>query len=227
VHPTYTYASPNASGYTATLTVSDGQLSASDSVTITVVFSTFTDVPPNHVFFRFVEALAEAGITGGCSTNPPQYCPDAGVTRGQMAVFLLRGIHGAGYQPPAITDTRFADVPISHLFARWIEELALEAITAGCGTNPPRYCPEAVVDRGQMAVFLLGAKHGPSYRPPAATGMFQDVPMNHPFARWIEQLAREGITSGCSTTPARYCPGSPATRGQMAVFLVRAFQLPL
>ena len=78
VHPTYTYATPIPSGYTVTLTVSDGQLSAIDSVTITVAFSTFTDVPPNHMFFSFVEALAEAGITGGCSTNPPQYCPDAG-----------------------------------------------------------------------------------------------------------------------------------------------------
>ena len=53
-----------------------------------------------------------------------------------MAVSLLRGIHGAGYQPPAVTDTRFADVPISHPFAPWIEGLAFESITAGCGTNP-------------------------------------------------------------------------------------------
>jgi outer membrane protein assembly factor BamB len=225
--PTYTYTTVNPAGYTATLTVSDGQLSDTDTVKITVAFSTFTDVPPDHVFFSFVEALAEAGITGGCSTNPPQFCPDAGVTRGQMAVFLLRGMHGAGYQPPPLTDTRFADVPISHPFARWIEELALEAITAGCDTSPLRYCPEAIVDRGQMAVFLLRAKHGPSYQPPLATGMFQDVPTHHPFAQWIEQLAREGITSGCNTAPARYCPGAPVTRGQMAVFLVRAFQLPL
>ena len=225
--PTYTYRTANPAGYTATLTVSDGQLSDIDTVKITVAFSTFTDVPPNHVFFGFVEALAEAGITGGCSTTPPQYCPDAGVTRGQMAVFLLRGIHGVGYQPPPLTNTRFADVPISYPFARWVEELAFEAITTGCGTSPLRYCPEAIVDRGQMAVFLLRAKHGASYQPPLATGMFQDVPTDHPFARWIEQLAREGITSGCNTTPARYCPGNPVTRGQMAVFLVRAFQLTI
>ena len=55
----------------------------------------FEDVPTSHPFFRFVEALASAGITGGCSTNPPQYCPDAPVTRGQMAVFLSTalGLH--------------------------------------------------------------------------------------------------------------------------------------
>jgi hypothetical protein len=144
-----------------------------------------------------------------------------------MAVFLLRGIHGAGYLPPAVTDSRFADVPASHPFVRWVEELAVENITAGCGTDPLRYCPESFTDRGQMAVLLLRSKYGSGYQPPAATGMFEDVPTDHPFARWVEQLAREGITAGCNTSPARYCPSSPVTRGQMAVFLVRVFQLPL
>lgn len=51
------------------------------------------DVPTTHPFFRFVEALAAAGITGGC--GPGAYCPDSAVTRGQMAVFLATalGLH--------------------------------------------------------------------------------------------------------------------------------------
>jgi hypothetical protein len=51
------------------------------------------DVPTNHPFFRFVEALAAAGVTGGCGAG--SYCPDAAVTRGQMAVFLATalGLH--------------------------------------------------------------------------------------------------------------------------------------
>lgn len=48
--------------------------------------ATFGDVPANHPQFRFVEALVRAGITGGCGSG--QYCPDAPLTRGQMAVFL-------------------------------------------------------------------------------------------------------------------------------------------
>jgi hypothetical protein len=57
----------------------------------------FNDVPTNHTFFQFIEALAAAGITGGCSTTPPLYCPDDPVTRGQMAVFIGRalGLHFA------------------------------------------------------------------------------------------------------------------------------------
>jgi hypothetical protein len=55
--------------------------------------ATFSDVPTGHPFFRFVEALAAAGITGGCGGG--QYCPDTAVTRGQMAVFLsiALGLH--------------------------------------------------------------------------------------------------------------------------------------
>jgi hypothetical protein len=51
------------------------------------------DVPTTHPFFRFVEALAAAGITGGCGAG--SYCPDQAVTRGQMAVFLAvaLGLH--------------------------------------------------------------------------------------------------------------------------------------
>lgn len=54
-----------------------------------------TDVPTSHAFFRFVEALAAAGITGGC--GPGSFCPDAPLTRGQMAVFLSTalGLHWA------------------------------------------------------------------------------------------------------------------------------------
>lgn len=57
----------------------------------------FDDVPPSHPFFQFIQALAAAGITGGCSASPPLYCPDNPLTRGQMAVFLSRalGLHFA------------------------------------------------------------------------------------------------------------------------------------
>ena len=52
------------------------------------VAATFGDVPTNHAFFPFVEALVKAGITSGCGAGT--YCPDNAVTRGQMAVFLSR-----------------------------------------------------------------------------------------------------------------------------------------
>jgi hypothetical protein len=52
--------------------------------------ASFNDVPTNHPFFRFVEALSASGITGGCGGG--NYCPDSPVTRGQMAVFLSKAL---------------------------------------------------------------------------------------------------------------------------------------
>ena len=186
----------------------------------------FVDVPSSHSFWLWLEALFQAGITGGCGTNPLAYCPSQSVSAAQMAVFLLRSIHGAGYTPPAASGI-FADVSPNDPFAAWIEQLFAEGITNGCGTNPRRYCPNLGVTRGQMAVLLLRGKHGPGYQPEAATGIFTDVPLDHPFARWIEELFSEAITGGCGINPARYCPDQSVTRAQMAVFLVRTFGLPM
>jgi hypothetical protein len=187
--------------------------------------SLFSDVPNNYWALTFIDRLYEAGITGGCSTTPLNYCPDAIVTRDQMAVFLLRGIHGASYTPPGVGgSTGFGDVSTTYWAAAWIKQLAVEGITGGCGSG--NYCPTGAVTRDQIAVFLLKAKYGSSYVPPAvgsSTG-FSDVPTTHWAAAWIKQLAAEGITGGCSAST--YCPASPVTRAQMAVFLVRTFNLP-
>jgi hypothetical protein len=192
--------------------------------TVTVV--SFVDVPSSYSFWLSIEALYYARITLGCSTSPPMYCPDQIVSRAAMAVFLLRGIHGAGYTPPAASGI-FADVPPTNPFAGWIEQLFAAGITSGCATDPLRYCPDDTVTRGPMAVFLLRSQYGSSYRPPAATGIFADVPITHPFAAWIEQLYREAITSGCGTSPLRYCPDQSVARGAMAVFVARTFGLPM
>jgi Zn-dependent metalloprotease len=185
----------------------------------------FTDVSNTYWAWSYIERLYAAGITGGCAVNPLMYCPGSIVTRDQMAVFLLKGKHGPGYVPPAATGM-FADVPQNYWAAAWIEQLAAEGITGGCATNPLRYCPGSAVTRDQMAIFLLKAKHGSGYVPPVATGVFADVPTNYWAATWIEQLAVEGVTGGCNTNPLRFCPGTPVTRDQMAVFLVKNFNLP-
>jgi uncharacterized repeat protein (TIGR02543 family) len=73
-----------------------------------------------------------------------------------MAIFILRGMYGATYQPPAIgASTGFYDVPTSHWAAAWIKQLATEGITTGCGGG--NYCPYNPVTRAQMAVFLVRA----------------------------------------------------------------------
>ncbi len=55
--------------------------------------ATFGDVATNHWAFQHVEALVDSGITSGCGSG--NYCPDANVTRAQMAVFIAKalGLH--------------------------------------------------------------------------------------------------------------------------------------
>ncbi|WKZ42157.1 MAG: MBG domain-containing protein [Anaerolineales bacterium] len=204
------------------------QLGAFDDITVNVTvsaggdFPTFVDVPMANSAWSYIESIYYAGITGGCSTNPLAYCPNSSVTRAQMAIFLLRGMYGQAYTPPPATGTVFADVPLTHSAAAWIEQLAAEGITGGCGGG--NYCPSSPVTRAQMAIFLLRAKYGQAYTPPAATGTeFLDVPIGHSAAAWIEQLAAEGITGGCGG--GNYCPNNSVTRAQMAIFIQRTFDL--
>jgi hypothetical protein len=78
-----------------------------------------------------------------------------------------------------------------------------------------------------MAAFLIRARLGLTAGEPfasPATPFFADVPANHPFFSSIQKMKELGITSGC--TASQYCPDDPVSRGQMAVFLIRAFFTP-
>ena len=115
-------------------------------------------------------------------------------------------------------------MPIDHWAGDFIEQLAAEGITSGCGTGP--VLPDAPITRAEMAVFLIKAEHGTGYMPPASTGtVFTDVPIDHWAGDFIEQLAAEGITGGCDV--GLYCPTGIVTRAEMAVFLTKTFGLQL
>jgi hypothetical protein len=114
----------------------------------------------------------------------------------------------------------FVDVPRPSGFYRFVETLLHTGVTGGCGGN--NYCPTTTTTRDQMAVFVLLAKEGPGYAPPACTTpIFADVPASSPFCKYIEELYRRGIVGGCGTNPLRYCPDGVTTREQMSIFLLR------
>jgi RHS repeat-associated protein len=117
----------------------------------------FDDVPIGSFGAAWIEQLAREGVTGGCQANPPLYCPNASVTRAQMAIFLLRTKYGSAYQPPPATGTVFGDVPAGGVPNNFIEQLAREGISGGCQASPPLYCPNASITRAQMAIFLVRA----------------------------------------------------------------------
>jgi subtilisin family serine protease len=207
-----------AAGTTLQLSVVDAVGGCSSAAGVARVLADFTDVPPSHLFHNPIVDVALAGISTGCGAG--NFCPSDAVTRAQMAVFILRAVHGAAYKPPAASGTLFSDVPPGTFLGDWIERFAVEGFTTGCGGG--KFCPEEALNRAAAAVFLLRGKHGTSYTPPAASGtVFDDVPPGAFLGSWIEQLAAEGITGGCGG--GNFCPGSPVTRGEMSAFLRRAF----
>jgi hypothetical protein len=185
------------------------------------VGESFADVPPTNPFYRFVETLLHRGVTSGCGGGA--YCPGAETSREQMAAFVLVAREQGDYAPAACMTPLFADVPAASPFCRWIEELARRGVVAGCGGG--NYCPGDSVTREQMAVFVLRTLD-PALDPPACTTpVFADVPAGSPFCRWIEELFRRGVVTGCGG--GSYCPAQPVTREQMSVFLGATFGLTL
>ncbi|MGH8912496.1 MAG: S-layer homology domain-containing protein, partial [Acidimicrobiia bacterium] len=178
--------------------------------------SGFSDIDGN-VHADAIERIAALGITKGC--NPPDndlFCPDALVTRGQMAAFLTRTL---GITPPGVSTF---DDTVEHLFEADIARLADAGITRGC--NPPdnsRFCPDEVVTRGQMAAFLVRAIDATAGTPEG----FTDT-KGHLFEHDIAVLAAFGVTKGCNPpTNSRFCPDEPVSRDQMATFLDRVHDI--
>ncbi len=152
-----------------------------------------------------IEAIAAAGVTNGC--GPEVFCPRDGVTRGQMAAFLVRLL-----DLPSGTAGRFGDTAGS-IFEADIDALAEAGITTGC--TAAWFCPDAFVTRGEMAVFLWR-----SFALPLTEGdAFTDDDQS-PYEPQIDAVASAGVTLGCE--PGRFCPDDVVTREQMASFLRRA-----
>jgi len=92
-HPLYIVVSWPGSDFTGATKFNNVYIRYRRVVSPAPAMATFSDVPTTSPQFKFVEALAAAGITAGCGGG--NYCPDQPITRGQMAVFLATalGLH--------------------------------------------------------------------------------------------------------------------------------------
>lgn len=130
----------------------------------------------------------------------------------------------AAIAPPALAAGTFVDDDGNDHEAN-IEFIAAEGITGGCNPEGTHYCPAAPVRRDQMAAFVIRALE--------SAGV--EVPTNSPDAftddddstheDYINTAAEMGIVEGGGD--GLYHPSRSVTRGQMALFIQRAFQLPL
>lgn len=127
----------------------------------------------------------------------------------------IAAIQTEGPPPPPFTDI-FGSVHEEDIGFIW-----REGITQGC--NPPDntlYCPARAVSREEMATLVVRALDVPASDVDA---FVDDEDSVHRSA--IDALAAAGITKGCNPPDNdRFCPSRPMSRGEMAAFLVRAFE---
>jgi len=209
-------------------------LAMTGSKTVTASFgsiSVFTDIGCGHWAAREIAACADAGIVTGYPDGT--YLPEGTVDRAGMAVFIARALAGGDADIPSGPATpTFSDVPADHWAYKYIEYASANHIVVGYGDGT--YAPATTVDRGQMAVFIaraivdpLGDEGLASYTPPA-TPSFDDVTDSNDWAwchKYVEYLHDQVIVAGYPD--GLYHPESLVTRDQMAVYIARAFDLPL
>ena len=195
---------------------------------------TFGDVPFEHPFYVYIEALWDAGFTAGCTADPLMFCPELVMDRAQSAVFMLRGQFGDSYVPPVEPWGTFADDWTLGIWAeKWAEGMWLEGFTAGCQAldDPPIYCPWDQLPREQAAVFGLRMMHGMEYTPPPATGtLFADMTDTTYWAtKWAEQAYLDGLLPECGMQDGKplFCPYNLLDRAGGAFLISKAKDLPL
>ena len=170
---------------------------------------TFTDDDGN-AHEASIEALVAAGITQGCAAE--RFCPNAPVTRAEMASFLARGLDGL---LPATMD--WFDDDASSVHEADIDVIAENEIALGYGDR--RFGPGDPVTRGQMASFLARALDD---LVPATADWFADDDGSIHEAD-INLIARNGVTLGYAD--GTYRPAAFISRAEMATMLTRALGL--
>jgi Raf kinase inhibitor-like YbhB/YbcL family protein len=179
----------------------------------------FADVSAGAWSYDYVLALADTGITTGC-TPGVLYCPSDNVMRDQMAVFIIRALEGnpvAGYCGSVAP---FTDVPASQWACGHIKRMQELSISNGYGDGT--YGPSNNVTRAQMAVFIIRALEGnPVAGYCGASAPFSDVAAGYWACGHIKRMQELGITTGYPD--GSYHPEELVTREQMAAFLSRAF----
>jgi len=187
----------------------------------------FNDVPSTDPYFDYVSLMSSYGITVGCQTSPPLYCPAEPVTRAEMAVFIVRGVNLATNTSLTYPTTAyFQDVPPSGItdseYFPYVQSLAQLGITVGCQTSPALFCPDESIPQGEMAVFVIRAwmlaNNLTTFTYPA-TPYFTDVAATDEYFAYIQKMAQMGFWTGCTATT--YCENDAVTRDQMAPMILR------
>jgi hypothetical protein len=197
---------------------------------LNIVFRSFLDISPRFWARDEIYAAARAGIVQGYSDGT--YRPAVEVKRDQMAVYIARSLAGGDAKVPDGPPTpRFSDVDTGYWAYKYIEYCVADYIVVGYGDNT--YRPGEKVNRGQMAAYVARSIYSPRGIPPddlpdyvpPLTPSFPDVPTDYAFYKHIEYVVGAGVVQGFGD--GTYRSGAIVNRGQMAVYVARAFALPM
>jgi hypothetical protein len=190
----------------------------------------FSDVDCSFWAVREIAACFFEGVVTGYPDG--SYKPTVGVTRDQMAVYISRALAGGDAAvPTGPAQPVFPDVPVDHWAFKYIEFARSQEIVEGYPDGT--YKPEAALDRGQMAVFIARAVATPTDRPglasytPPATPTFSDVATTFWSFRFVEYIAQPTVDVTHGYPDGMYHPEYACTRDLMAVYVARAFELPV
>ncbi|MFY0520209.1 S-layer homology domain-containing protein [Lysinibacillus sp. UGB7] len=110
----------------------------------------FKDIPANHMYYKQIAAVVEAGIMSGRENNT--FDPNATLTRAQMAKIVA-----LAYDLKGTSSIAFKDVPKNHWAYSYIQQLAANKITTGYDGNI--YKPNDAISRAHFGLFLYRAIH--------------------------------------------------------------------
>jgi len=208
-----------------------------------------TFLGPLDGFHSIEDGTADYGSTAPLATTN---CHDATAGQDCYRMFVTSADHGGVTHWDATFDealstggvktwtlhvgSSFSDVPESEPFYKRIETLLHFGITSGCTATT--YCPDEVVNRDQMAIFIAkgvagrgelvptaGTVGGQPYDcSPGGASLYTDVSPTDAFCKHVHYLGAQNVTLGCGT--GVYCPAEAITRDAMASFIAKAIVAP-
>jgi Tol biopolymer transport system component len=199
----------------------------------TIMLAGFSDVASDFWAYAQIRACVDAGVVQGYADGT--YGPAIPVSRDQMAVYISRALAGGDAAvPPGPVTATFEDVPNTGLGESgtdpfWAYKYIEYCVALGVvqGYDATHYGPAIAVTRDQMAVFIARAKGWLKLGDDMTTApeIFSDVPAGFWAGGAIQACRDRGVVLGHGD--GTYGPEDEVTRDQMAVFIQRAFELPV
>ena len=162
-----------------------------------------------------IQTLHDRGVLTGTGCSPGD-C-DGFLLRWEAAFWLTRA-----FDIPSAQAVELEDVPANRPLTRAASALQARGVPLACTSEPLRLCPQQEVTRAEMAVFLA---HALQLKGTESAG-FTDVSPDAPYAASVDAIREAGLTRGCASEPALYCPDDSISHREAAVMIHRRLRQP-